>query len=311
MALLLTGGTCLAWDGRDAVVEEVLQIARQRALNRNVPDWALVERKAQALVSAEAGEAGRTAAIRHILAALDDRHSFYVPPAKPGDAATPGSPHALLNSRPAMIAVADLQPGRPGRLVINGWAGGREKIPDASRTVRDQLNKALSASACGLVIDVSTNGGGNMWPMMGGIAPLYDEGPLETFEDADGKRMVVSVGGGALRMDGSEYPRVELPPVPVRPKRIALVLGRRTASSGEILALGFKGQANVRSYGQATAGQTSANQSMKLSNGGLLALTTARILDRSGRVHTGPVQPDVPTDQPVDAALDWVAAGCG
>lgn len=308
---LMMGLTSLATHARDSdvVVEEVVRLAKEKALNRDVPDWPAVEREAYALAAAAAGEDGRTAAIRRVLASLQDHHSSYRPPIQAAQARPTKSAVPPSAARPP-IAVADLQPGRPARLVINAWSGGNEDVVSATRIVRSELNEALLGSKCGLVIDVSANHGGNMWPMMGGIAPLYDDGVLETFESVTEERQVVNVKDGVLRMNESPFPRAELNPVPTLPKRIALVIDRGTASSGEILVLAFKGQKNVRSFGQPTAGASSANKSIRLSNGGLLALTTARILDRTGRAHAGPVLPDVATNQAPHAASEWVAKGC-
>lgn len=293
---------------RDAVVDEVIQLARANALNRDVPDWAVVEQEAQGIAEASPGEDGRTAAIRHVLRSLRDHHSSYRPPVHPVHGNATSMP--ATGSAPRPIAVADVRPGRPGTLTINPWQGNAAAIPGATQTVRTELNKALAGSTCGIVLDVSANVGGNMWPMMGGIAPLYDEGVLETFESADGVRATVSVEGGVLRSNGSPFPRADLAQIAGHPKRIAVVVGGRTASSGEILALGFKGQRNVRFFGQRTAGATTSNRSIRLSNGGHLALTTSRILDRTGSVHMGPVQPDVVTDDASDEAADWVMQGC-
>lgn len=293
----------------DAVVDEVIRLAKEKALNRSRPDWPTVEREADALVDASPGEAGRTAAIQHVPASLRDRHSSYRPPI----AASPTAVHKPVEGKrqaPSPIAASVLEPQRPGRLVINAWRGGNDALPAATLTVRDELNKALAASACGIVIDVSANQGGNMWPMMGGIAPLYDEGVLETFESVTGDAQVVNVRNGVLHMNASAFPRVHLPPLVAVPKRIAVVIGRGTASSGEILALGFKGQHNVRFFGQPTAGATTANHTVRLSNGGQLALTTARILDRGGTVHEGPVRPDVESEKPLTIAGEWVLQGC-
>lgn len=308
---LMMGLTSLAAHARasDVVVDEVVRLAKEKALNRDVPDWPVVEREAHALAAASPGEDGRTAAIRRVLASLQDHHSSYRPPMQAAQATPSRSAGPPSSARPP-IAVADLQPGRPARLVINAWSGGSEDVVNATQVVRSELNKALSGSKCGLVIDVSANHGGNMWPMMGGIAPLYDDGVLETFESVTGERQVVNVKDGVLRMNESPFPRAELNPVPTLPKRIALIIDSGTASSGEILVLAFKGQKNVRSFGQQTAGASSANKSIRLSNGGFLALTTARILDRTGTAHVGPVLPDVATEQAPHAASEWVAKGC-
>ena len=177
--------------------------------------------------------------------------------------------------------------------------------------VRNALNEALSHDACGLVIDVAANTGGNMWPMMGGIAPLYDEGSLQTFETREGRRNVVNVKDGVLRMNAQTKPAVAgIPPVLAAPSHIALIVGPRTASSAEILALGFRYQDNVRLFGQPTHGATTANSTHVLSNGAVLALTTARILDRRGVVQEGPLVPDQVTDDALGEATRWLESRC-
>lgn len=296
----------------DTVLNQAIALVKERALNARKLDWSAVEAEAVRLSAARPGEAGRTDAIRHVLNSLKDGHSFYMPPH--ADALPPSMPtvNALPTSGqiPPPIASSSTR-GRFARLSINNWSGSRMDVPAATLLVREELNRAIAHDACGLIIDVAANGGGNMWPMMGGIAPLYDAGTLETFEDRDGKRETVNVAAGQLRMNGNVWPQVTtMPPVTGKPRHIAVILGKQTASSGEILALGFKGQSNVRFFGQPTAGATTANWSTRLSNGGMIAITTSRILDRTGAVHTGPVMPDERSNDPVDAAARWLAGRC-
>jgi len=302
----------LVWSGQvfaapvqdtDSVVTEVIEAAKASALNGARPHWPTVEAKAYARAAASPGEAGRTAAIRYVLGALEDGHSMYRPPAT---SLSPGS----AQGRRVPVAVATVSDGGIAHLAINAWSGGNDAIIAASRSVREALNNALSNERCGLVLEVSSNSGGNMWPMMGGIAPLYDEGTLLTFEDRSGSAQVVNVRDGALRMNESIYPAVALEPVSERPAYIAVIIGPRTASSGEILALAFRDQANVRFFGQSTAGATTGNRSIRLSNGGLLALTTSRIRDRSGHVQQGPIEPDVISAMPADEAEAWLSNMC-
>lgn len=296
----------------DAAVNQAIALVKERALNARKVDWPTVEAEAIRLSVAAPGEAGRTDAIRHVLKSLRDGHSFYQPP-QPGAASpsvrtveAPPAPRVV----PPPIAVTRTG-GRFAQLTIHAWSGTRTDIPAATTNVREALNRALSHQTCGLIIDVAGNTGGNMWPMMGGIAPLYGAGTLETFEDRDGGRETVNVADGWLRMNENVWPQAPaMPPVVASPRHIAVILGGQTASSGEILALGFKGQANVRFFGQPTAGATTANWSTRLTNGGLIAITTSRILDRAGKVHTGPVMPDERSDQPHEAATRWLATKC-
>ncbi len=295
----------------DAILDNVIAAARTQGINGEAPDWPVVEREAYALLAKTPGEEGRTAAIRHVLAALKDGHSFYTPPRPAPDAGpTPTPDGAAAPLVPPPIAVARDTVQHVGHLEINAWSGSRSGIPTATQQVRDALNLALADARCGLVIDVMKNSGGNMYPMMGGIAPLYDDGVLETFQGRGAERQVVNVHDGQLRIDDNVFPRADLTAPVRKPAHLAILLGPGTMSSGEILALGFKGQRNVRFFGQATHGATTANQTLPLANGGMVALTTARILDRKGAVQQGPVLPDEKTERPLQAARAWLLEQC-
>lgn len=289
----------------DPVLSQAIAFTREKAFKAPSVDWPTVEAEATAKWLAAPGEDGRTAAIQHVVTALKDGHSSYrAPDTFKSDSG------AMRHSPAEPIARADVAAGRYGRLAIRGWSGDASQIPAATALVRNELRRAMSINSCGLIVDVATNWGGNMWPMMGGLAPLYEEGTLETFEGRDGK-MIVNVRDGSLRKNDDVYPLVEaLPSLDAKPKFVAIVIGRRTASSGEILALGFKHQGNTRFFGQATFGATTANSSMRLPNGGRLAITSARIRDRAGNVQHGPLIPDELSEQPLHAAQDWLAERC-
>ncbi|QQP97908.1 S41 family peptidase [Lysobacter enzymogenes] len=301
----------------DADVDRTIEMARQRALNADRPDWPAVQARAAELVRAQPGEAGRTAAIRHVLASLRDGHSFYMSAeqlsARQSGAAAAGRGGAAGKGgpRPPIAAAQPAVAGFP-RLSVNAWVGDSDAaMTDAALQVRRELSAALGGGACGLVVDLSANGGGNMWPMMGGLAPLYDEGLIEAYDNGRGRRTELIVKRGALYSGDTRLPDIDLPPLPARPRYVAVILGARTASSGEITALGFKGQGNVRSFGAPTAGATSSNQSIRLPSGGLLALTTSRLVDRNGGVQHGPLQPDERSEQPLDTAAQWLTRQCG
>ena len=298
----------------DAVLDKVIALARTQALNGDQPDWPAVEREAYARLAATPGEDGRTAAIRFVLASLKERHSVYYPPRGAAAAANTRTarPHAVsaVPATTVPIALAHLDEGATGRLTINSWSGGEEALAVAAGSVRHALIEALADSRCGVIIDIANNTGGNMWPMMAGIAPLYDEGVLESFQGRNGVRHPVRVQDGRMLI-GDVVRVASIPePLPRMPSHIAVILGPRTMSSGEILAIGFKGQRNVRFFGRPSGGFTTSNHSYPLQNGGMLALTTAHILDRNGTIQQGPVLPDETTDQPLDAARAWLQANC-
>lgn len=302
--LLLAVANAGCSTGDDPVVAEVVALSREHALYAERVDWPAVEADAQRIARDGRGRDARGRAIDAVLRALGDGHSVYLPPDR--------VPGAQSSARTSPIATSGSPIDGFGHLIIRAWSGSDEAMPAAAREVRDALARATAHDDCGLVIDVASNGGGNMWPMMAGIAPLYDDGALVIFETRRGERSAVNVQAGVLRLGTMPLPpQDDLPPVARAPRFIALLLGRRTASSGEILALAFRGQANVRSFGTRTRGATTSNSTHRLSNGGLLALTTARLRDRADVVQQGPIVPDVETYEPLDTATRWLRERCG
>jgi C-terminal processing protease CtpA/Prc len=73
---------------------------------------------------------------------------------------------------------------------------------------------------------------------------------------------------------------------------VAILQGTRTASSGEAIALAFRGRARTRSFGQPTAGLSTANTSFPLPDGAILVITTGVMADRKGSPYGGTVNPD-------------------
>jgi C-terminal processing protease CtpA/Prc len=83
-----------------------------------------------------------------------------------------------------------------------------------------------------------------------------------------------------------------------------------TASSGEAVAIAFRGNAHTRSFGQRTRGLATANGTFTLSDGSMIILTQGIDRDRDGRAYDQGVPPDVLVDQNEDgvpmAARQWL-----
>lgn len=332
IAALLLAAACAAHaadappaDPRDAVLEQALAAIEAHAYALPRVDWPATRRAARDTLHATPGEAGLTAAIRGALQALDDGHSFYLPPRVEDAASSAADPSAATSApgpiRPAVgdaarvrsarrpIAELDLSGPMPV-LAVNTWAGDR--MGEAATKVRAALAQATAGAPCGLVLDLRGNGGGNMWPMVAGLLPLYAPGTLETWVDRDGTARDVRIDGSVLR-NGSgrgDIDTAALPAVAHAPRYLALVWGPRTASSGELTALGFAGQAGVRRFGAPSRGQTTSNWSTRLPNGGTLAVMSLRVRDRTGRAVDGPLLPDEATPTPIEAAQAWLASKC-
>jgi C-terminal processing protease CtpA/Prc len=185
---------------------------------------------------------------------------------------------------------------------------GDEEYP---RRVRALIQEIDSPDVCGWIVDLRRNGGGNMWPMLEGVRPVLGEGPLGFFVPGNVPWSYPSTSGPAITVHRSNPP-------------VAVLTSRVTASSGEALAIAFRGRALTRSFGESTFGVPTANTTFPLPDGAWLVLTTAHEADRTGRVYEGAIAPDetfpidwrrlgADDDPLVARAADWLRghAVCG
>lgn len=164
------------------------------------------------------------------------------------------------------------------------------------------------------IIDLRNNRGGNCWPMIAGMGPLIGEGVLGYFVSGNEKVPISYREGAAMH---GRYTRCRVSKTPYKlssaKKWIIVLTGPSTSSSGEIMALAFKGREQTYIYGQPTAGLTTANTTYNLSDNSMLVLTVCREADRNGKLIEGSIVPDQlfppaaeSTDPALDAAIMWL-----
>jgi carboxyl-terminal processing protease len=232
--------------------------------------------------------------------------------------------HSFLQAR-RPGATSELVDGRFGYVHVPQWSGASPSLADSLQTAIRTLD---SAGACGWIVDLRGNGGGNMWPMLAGIGPLVGDsivGAFGTGPDADrwlyrdGMSGILHAGG---KLDTAS--RATVPAVRVRDPRapVAVLFDGATASSGEVIALAFRGRPNSRSFGEPTSGFATSNRGARLPDGANMVVTTAYQVDRSGveageRIRPDEVVPGPPpgwpfaTDAPARAAAAWLARAPG
>lgn len=98
---------------------------------------------------------------------------------------------------------------------------------------------------------------------------------------------------------------------------VAVLIGERTASSGEAVLVAFQARDQTKTFGHPTGGYTTAIRRFPLRDGARLYLAVATFADRSGHVYRGRIYPDlrpdtVPPETPtykdpiVDTARRWI-----
>ena len=66
--------------------------------------------------------------------------------------------------------------------------------------------------------------------------------------------------------------------------------------------MAFRGRSGARSYGEASYGFSTGNESFRLPDGALLVITSARFADRTGAVHQARCCPTYRTPGPTHSA---------
>ena len=156
----------------------------------------------------------------------------------------------------------------------------------------------------GVVLDLRGNTGGDMGPMATAVSSLLPDGELVYYHYRS-YDVPVTLKNGVVSNAGtggkSLYPEEKLN-VPV-----AILTDDMTASSGEALSLCFRGLENTRTFGAPTAGYTSVNMLYNMYDGAQMYLTVAFDKARTGEIFKEtPIEPDVATDSPLEAALEWL-----
>lgn len=179
-------------------------------------------------------------------------------------------------------------------------------------------------NTCGWIVDLRGNGGGNVAPMLAALMPLLGEGTQVSAVDGDGKFLHFWLRGrvaGVTELDGKkiEMLRLEKPIQQLRHQRgrtprIAILIDGQTGSSGELVAIAFKGRPSTRFFGTRTAGASTSTEGFTLPDGANLVIATAVDVDRKGQRYPSGVLPDVTVlstkgrDTELEQAIAWVSA---
>ena len=290
-------------------IADAIDVIERNAIAVPEVDWAAIRNRALDDARTASTQADAYAVIRRTLHALQDSHSFLMEP----DQATT----LRTIDWPPDRATSD---GSVAKIALRGFAGtNRDAMHRYVRTLREDLAKL---PACGYVVDLRENIGGNMWPQLLALQPILGTGAVGAFRTrAETGAWTLGVSDARAGDDVAIGVTDPLPALDASGKPVAVLLSPDTASSGEAVAIAFAGRNNTRSFGWHTRGATTGNIGVPLADGALLMVAATIMLDRDGRAHRPYVRPDEQTtadrrvrgvDVTFDAARAWLrtAHGC-
>ena len=203
-----------------------------------------------------------------------------------------------------------------GYLRIAGISAAADKQKEADK-IRSAINALQAKAVDKWIIDLRYNGGGNMNPMMAGIAPLLGNGFVGYLSNMNNDTLARwTIRGENFFWDDYMDIQMERNVLPVAEHKVAVLVSRYTISSGEFLATTFKGRRNTRFFGEATGGLTTSTNWVVIGDELIMSLSTGVYCDRNGVMYNK----NIPADEPVDfeigksaeqdlavlAAIEWL-----
>jgi hypothetical protein len=238
-----------------------------------------------------------------------DEHSFFMSAAEKKNWEVNGSAiHKIENAKCEVM-------GDYGYIKVPGFHGGNQKrILAFANALQSDIKKLADAGVKGWIVDLRENSGGNQEPMIAGLGPLFSSAKLGSLLDVDNQYSSWNYKNGRYFFDDSRGWKVTHPVKLKSQLPIAVLTSAQTGSSGEIATISFIGNAHTKSFGQPTWGLTTGNGSFDLPDGSQMFIASTHMVDRNGKIYTGPVIPDVvvktsPDDKNnvvLDNAMEWL-----
>ncbi|HMS09780.1 MAG TPA: S41 family peptidase [Pyrinomonadaceae bacterium] len=295
-----------------SILDAAIDHARSRSLYRDNVNWEreIPEIRLRAKGARSVDELAP--ALNYLLSRLKDTHGRFLLNGKPiayyFDEPTENQKKIDLNVWASIQSRSypfktEILTGRIGYVRLPGMPMGDNL--QMSREIRDAVCQAAKRGATKWIVDLRYNGGGNMYPMMQGIADLIGNGVIGYVVDRNGRKLSTwTIRDSDFCYD--EYRAVDLESgcMPAKDPKIAVVISQYTASSGEAVAVAFKGRPNTRFFGLDTAGLVTVTDWTQLGGDLIASISTGYYSDRKSTVYQTYVSPDEKIDFQIGADMN-------
>tara|TARA_B100000678_G_C18222690_1_gene507572 strand:- start:523 stop:1569 length:1047 start_codon:yes stop_codon:yes gene_type:complete len=336
--LLAVSTSAVAQTDPSQLLDEALLKTREMAFRSDQVDWPLLEAEVRHAAADANDVVDLLGAFEILVEGLGDGHSFVNVSAADRTEFRSRFGHDFDAQRPHKSVTSTFRSRREPearQVALRGTAtarlvtvpmkqgGGPEATAYANALFANIAEGA--EGSCGYIVDLRGNQGGNVWPMVAGLSPLLGEGwrSFELGADGDTTSAGYLSGGAAIAGEGEyegqtivqvdgwrSFPRLAQVPV-------AVLIDDAVGSSGEGVAVAFKGRAKTRFFGEKTYGAASSNEGFIIGDRVNIVITTGMMADRHGRIYPDGVSPDTavamgpgssadPDDAVVEAAKAWL-----
>lgn len=285
-------------------IEYFKNLIKTKSMFRDKIDWNIVDENIKKLsIGAETIDDTKPTIqyIMNVLKGSGDIHSFIVSK-KSTDA------KKTLNTK-GIEPESRLIDSEIGYVMVPAFSTSNIEVGNQFASKINEMIKKLDSEneIKGWIIDLRTNTGGSIRPMILGLGSLIGEGTLGYFITKEEKIPWILEDGKFDMNKISQIHKLKNPN-----SKIAILIGGKTASAGEATVISFIGKKNVKLFGQPTRGFTSGNSTHPLSDGRALALATSFEMDRTGKEYREEIHPDIliettaEKDLELETAKNWI-----
>ena len=311
-------------DAVSSILDSAVAHARSRSLYRDKVDW----QREIPEIRLRAKDARRVEdlapALNYLLSRLEDTHGRFLSNGKPiayyFDEPTENQKKIDLNVWASIQSrsypfKAELLEGHLGYIRLPGMPMGDNL--QMSKEIRNAVCQVADRGAKKWIVDLRYNGGGNMYPMMQGIAELIGNGVIGYVVDRNGRKLSTwSIRESDFYYD--EYRAVDLDRgcLSADDPKVAVLISQYTASSGEAVAVAFKARPKTRFFGLDTAGLVTVTDWTQLGGDLIASISIGYYSDRKSTVYQSYISPDnkidfqitndPEKDEILKAAIEWL-----
>ena len=275
--------------------------AKETSLYSDEVDWKKVNAEFEELTEGQKNTEDLKQGLQYLLNSLGDKHGqfrsakdnslivSYNGKVEGTDNRDPKFISTVINDISAKFSYKLLS-DRIGYLRIVGIGPGN--IKEQSDFIRKGLIDLKSKGVEKWIVDLRFNGGGNMEPMISGLAPLIGEGFIAGSINKDNEIRGYTIENGQFTNFGRLVCEMDNLPKVKSNEKVAILLSRYTISSGELVAVAFKGKENTVFIGEETAGYTTGNGYDKINGDLVLIISQDVFIDRNKKKYNGKVGVD-------------------
>ncbi len=309
---------------------KIVSAAQETSLYSDDVDWEILEEKFLEISKGLEDTESLLPALQYLINTIGDKHATirstknyqilvsYTGPNDTKDARKSSYVNTVINDIEAKFSCKEAKSADKiyGHLNIVG-IGGNASVEDEAANIQNCIADLKSKGTNKWIIDLRNNGGGNMNPMIAGMSPFLEDGFIGGALDANDSlvRRYEIINGNFYDTERLVYEAKERI-LNCTTDPIVVLTSKYTASSGEVLAVAFKGRPNTVFIGEQTSGYTSGNGYQVITDELALIISQNYIADRTLKKYTQRVDVDIDIpfiehsnpseDKQLLRAMDWL-----